>query len=286
MNKGKIENLFEFASRISAGEERDGFTYVYRGHAKLGWKLQAKVHRTFKFAQSENRLLMDLIEHTPEDFAGDTTTLERLVRSAHHGLPTRLLDASFNPYIALFFACREQEFLADDSEVIRIGISKELVKDYDSDTISCVSNLARLEEFQRKQIVAFIIGNRVDGDVETVEIEKFNKFFPVIKIADFVRREKSYFENKIKPLSLWQPHMVLPKKSNRRILAQSGAFLVAGLMNEIRGGASKGFSVEKFIINAKSKKLIINDLDAININLSSVFPDIDNVARYLSDKYA
>jgi hypothetical protein len=49
------------------------------------------------------------------------------------------------------------------------------------------------------------------------------------RLHQFIRSEKPYFQPIINPIDLFVPYYVHPKMSNRRILAQSGAFILYGL---------------------------------------------------------
>jgi FRG domain len=113
-----------------------------------------------------------LIAHYDE-FQGDQYCFDRLVRMQHYGLPTRLLDISGNPLVALFFACFCAPELAEiDGEVILFRVSSEKVKYYDSDTVSCLANLSRQRQFSYG-IVSF-------GDSDSTIPQQFRR----IRIKD------------------------------------------------------------------------------------------------------
>jgi len=74
------------------------------------------------------------------------------------------------------------------------------------------------------------------------------------------------------------------KKSNNRISSQSGAFLLFGLDAVLDEKGTPEIQVSRIAVANKSS--ILRELDLININESTVFPYIENSAKYVAQKYA
>jgi len=96
-------------------EELANAGWAFRGQANASWQLESSLTRYLKnfggppteWARREKRSLHTfkrkahiLLPRTPEE--GET--LEWLALMQHHGTPTRLLDFSWSPYVAAFFA--------------------------------------------------------------------------------------------------------------------------------------------------------------------------------------
>ena len=64
------------------------------------------IFRTPNGVEKEHLLFHDMVAHEPQSFSECKSTLDYLVQMQHYGLPTRLLDMTINPLVALYFACQ------------------------------------------------------------------------------------------------------------------------------------------------------------------------------------
>ena len=155
---------------------------------------------------------------------------DKLVRMQHFGLPTRLLDVSLNALVALYFATDPGPAggKPSDGMVTAFAIPPEHEKYYDSDSVSCIANLANMTSEEKTEINR--LRESLKGDISSARnIKKFNKDDVIKRLHQFIRSEKPYFQPIMNPIDLFVPYFVHPKMSNRRILAQSGAFILYGL---------------------------------------------------------
>ena len=255
------------------GTEKDGSAELfYRGHSdKDGFKLRPRAFRFPFYKKNEDRLFRELLVLNPDDFAGDMSTLDKLVRMQHHSLPTRLLDITTNPLMALYFACKG--YPKKLGEVIVFKIKRDEIKFYDSDTTSCIANLAKLS-------------SEYKSEIDTSLAKKaFNDSHPIQMLLHFIKEEKPYFQPIIDPKDMNSVVCVRTKFNNSRIASQVGASLLFGLDARLPEDGSAQIAVERIPIAAGKKGGILRELDTLNINESTVFPYIENSAKYLAAKY-
>jgi len=260
----------------------------YRGQRNSSWQNVAGILRPeFKaLLGDEKRAIRKLISVQPHEFAPDETMLDKLVRMQHFGLPTRLLDVSRNAMVALFFATdpgpRDSE--PSDGMVTAFAIPPELEKYYDSDSVSCIANLANMtaeEKDEIYQLTESLAGDKSDAR----NIKKFNEDGVIERLLQFIRAEKGYFQPIMKPMDLFVPYYVHPKMSNRRILAQSGAFILYGIVPPKAMFFPYEIEETKFVVPQGEKLVIREALDNIGINESTLFPEIDKAAARIKNSY-
>jgi hypothetical protein len=98
--------------------------------------------------------------------------------------------------------------------------------------------------------------------------------------------EKPYFLDIAEPRDLFKYYFVYPSKNNPRLIAQSGAFVVAGLLRYKFPERSNGLKVTKIKIPADRKDGILEQLDALNISSRSLFPEIESASKYIKKRWS
>ena len=271
MDNNVTEDLTNFIDKVSKIPRKKGHTLFFRGHANQNFSALPAVFRPIpnsslaeKYIDKEANLFHNMIMQCPDEFKESVSTFDHLVKMQHYSLPTRLLDITTNPLVALYFACCEYIDIEDgfNGEVIVYQIPNSDIKFYNSDTVSIVSNLSQLNN-------AF----NFDEDKE--------------KLLQIIKNENPYFIDQIDKNDLTKVICVQPKQDNRRIIKQSGAFLLFGMGDELEKNTSakipNSFVLREHNISIprKNKTQFLASLEHLAISEATLFPEIDNVAKFL-----
>lgn len=277
----KVDSVTSFLSLVFS-QNSPKHIRCYRGQSSKDWILKPSVMRGLR-KDAEKQIFSELMTEAPGEFSGDRLMFEKLVRAQHYGLPTRLLDVSLNPLVALYFACDERNHHDKDGVVQLLDFAEERVRFADSDTVSLICNLARLSDSEQNEISQFIKIKKPSNEAGKSE---FRKLDAMKRLTQFIRVEKPYFTDTANHLDLIKYYFVHPAKNNRRVIAQSGAFVAAGLLKYEKAGRNgKGFALSNIVIPASLKEKILEQLDVLNINSRTMFPEVEFVSKYIKRKW-
>lgn len=275
---------------------------VFRGHRDKNFDAIPSTFRNDGWIKSEDKMLRSLLASHPDEFEKDQTTFERLVRAQHYGLPTRLLDVSKNPLVALYFACSGTNTDRLNGEVIVFSPDPSQQMFFDSETVSCLANLALMNSSQTKLMRDTLLSVRDELLEEEVEARKARSPIEDLKelsdryfhqnltrltnLITLVKEEKPNFGLPINPYDLSNVVYVEPRMLHSRLRAQDGAFLLYGLFHETDEYLfQEPIEITEIYVSAKAKPKILNELSSLGISEETLFPEIDRSALQIGRKY-
>jgi len=268
----EINNVAKFVSEIEKiydnnTEKKEIF---FRGHSNINYNAIPSIFRNEYYYNNEYEMYRDLILQCSDYFEKLNTRFDILSFMQHYGLPTRLLDVTTNALIALYFACENTKGMGEVEVFI---VDKESVKYPNDAEIKVLSCIPMFEDKDKTKIYNYCVSNNNE--------EIFQDFVTEVSI------EKKISESKIKD-TLTRNFFVIPKMDNARITRQKGAFVLFGISEEYNKikGICKYKSKEILYIKSGKKKNILKNLHRIGIDKSFVYPEIDDVASYLKEKYS
>jgi len=238
--------------------ERFSENWAFRGQADACWVLNNAIERT-TFIQFHKGIEAEFVaefQRGARNYLSKDETpghlIEWLALMQHHGAPTRLLDLTKSPYIAAYFAfefCEEKK----DQNVAVWGVNINYLKNRSLEILS--------REF----------GEALEESKNLINEDLFEKIF-------YQNNKKLVFP-------------VEPFRMNRRYSLQQSVFISTGisdvpLMDQLHFlGDSIEQSVVKIEMPTTSKKEALRELQQMNLNRASLFPDLDGYALSLKLRY-
>lgn len=267
-NIGTVATLNNHINQIYKilGNKVDDYYVFYRGHADSDYAPIPSIYRknpvTGKsYIEQEESFCSGIVRECPAEFEKSGTAFEMLVKMQHYELPTRLLDITENPLVALYFACLEPSTKGNNGQLLIYFIHKDDVVNYNDLQVGALSSISflpagMLEKATDKKPLNSLLHNM---KIYTDQLPYLNDLSDLDKVL-----------------------CVLPKKSNPRIMRQQGAFFLYGIKNGKKSDIST-LKIEPFILTVsnESRQTILKHLERYAISEKYLFPEIDNVAHYL-----
>lgn len=284
----EIESFDEYLNTIHSelGQNGDGKRRLYfRGQSKRateGYPLTPSVARykhlgSLSLAEREQKEcevletfsnhLLTYVQHRPQ------TAWEELAIAQHHGLPTRFMDWTTNPLVALYFAVRNTSGRSADSAVYVL-----------------ISNPKRYADLKRGQAAQVKpVGDAATESAGGPEDDAYADFStdditPVAATADTTTpTDSTELSADVGPLELPTPFKISeniiydPPHVSPRIRAQDGVLLAC--WQPMQPLDEKDYL--EIVIKQAAHEDIRRRLDQYGVFDKQLFPDLDGIAKWL-----
>ncbi|MDY0035527.1 MAG: FRG domain-containing protein [Zoogloea oleivorans] len=287
----KIINSFDAYLKVIHEEfpRTNGNRLYYRGQGKRaeeGFDLKPSVarypqlkklslpQREYKEAEvleTFSNHLLTYVQHRPQ------TAWEELAIAQHHGLPTRFMDWTTNPLVALYFATRQTE---KDNDGARV----------DSAVYVLISNPKRYADLRRGQAAQVKpAGDAATESATAPEDDAYADFgaedtTPVESIDDNMAVADSVeLSADVGPVELPTPFKISeniiydPPHVSPRIRAQDGVLLAC--WNPMQSLDERDYL--EIVIQQTAHESIRRRLDQYGVFDKQLFPDLDGIAKWL-----
>lgn len=271
-------NIKKLSTFISEIEEMDNSQFFYRGHSDVNYISQPSIFRN-GYYKYEYYMYQELVVRCQENFVNCNSHFDFLKLMQHYGLPTRLLDLTLNPLVALYFACENDD---EVGEVIVYSVDTGDIKYEKSDTLTIISCLPMFKYDEQQMIFENRSNFKSDSIIDDKNI--------VSRFMDEIHIEKPSFTLRIDEKDFCQTIFVMATRNNHRIYNQKGAFAAFGLPeNKFTNDKTANNPINNYryrkngkkviyYIESKIKGKILKELKKIGIDKSYIYPEIDDVA--------
>ena len=271
------ELLSQYAWNERIGRYRS--QYVFRGLSSADYALEAGITRFVGGTgqwELEGHLLRNFLKYAQQDIEIPKSPYYRLAIAQHHGLPTRLIDWTYSPAVAAFFATggrrdadgviwavdyvRVHERLPDALRRVLDRLNTDL---FDADL---------LDDVTRQLLDRY--SDEVGGSPRGGVLEMFDM---LEAIEAFVAEQSDDY------VVFFEPPAIDQRIVNQAALfsSQSNPTVAMDAWLERRPELYR-----RIIVPAERKTEFRDRLDQWNVNRRTLFPGLDGIASWLTDYYA
>lgn len=250
-----ITDTNSFIEKLNKLERIKDNTFFYRGHSNINYVTQPSVFRE-NYYQHESEMYQELLVKCPNDFKKCKSKFEHLKLMQHYGLPTRLLDVTLNPLIALYFACSGS--YNDNGEVIIYDVPKNDIETEENTTLEILSSLSTFEyEVQKKMYLRYLVIKCIK------KFKEYGMLYNNLNHLNYHKDRKTFF----RPYLDKQKKLLQMIKSILKITSNlESEWIINILINQIEG-IYQTISNNDVICNEKERK---NPFEPITCNVERI----------------
>lgn len=243
--------------------------FLFRGEAKADYTLIPALYRTTTSQDITYKIYMESdcersIIHqfiTEAMSYADSISTEDIFRwvqyAQHFGVPTRLLDWTANPLVALYFACCSNPQANGKIYILHPDLYAQIVNKDNKNNM---------------------IGKTIKDEVYKTIWEKEKTFsYPIIF-------KPYYFDKRMSAQSSWFMVWGERKKPLDKIIEElemsgkgSSWFRVRNKEGIIYETTQEDTALSSIVIPSDNKKMILHELNRVNINKATLFPGLDGI---------
>lgn len=250
-----MELMYEQEYRPELQRYRD--LHVYRGESNASYTLSTSLMRNCKSLsrQLEMPMLQNFTKYAVlEEPIIEGNVWKQMIVGQHHGFPTRLLDWSFSPLMALHFATTEQDLdKMDDHDAVVWRIDIHELHD----------NLP--DKYQ----------------------QVMKKYSTTVFSVDMLREACESLEQYDEDMQANHMLIIEPPSLDRRIISQYSFFSVvpSGMKDIVKFLNVNTGKTVRYVIAKEIRWQIRDFLDHQNITERIVYPGLDGLSRWLGRHY-
>lgn len=314
MNKVTINNLKEYVEKICELNRKtikaipiNNEVLLYRGHSDESYEIEPSLSRGREQSTSISlfnyeRDMIEMAQYKrPDVFRSDLRPLEILALLQHYGIPTRLLDVSENPLVALYFACSTQTKKNKNGEVIVFTHNEKSVVTYP--IVNAIADTYRIVGGLNTEMTMSVFLEKASKQPyfyeqsTSVDILLSRKIEKDENAPDWMKNPDQWVKSCCeKPLFVYAPIKL------QRQQAQSGRYILFPnrIAKSIYDESELAFSseiapIEKdnsciktlFSIPADAKSQLLQELNMLGINKETLFPDnIDILCESIKNRFS
>lgn len=284
-----LDIMGRYRTQFSQTHRNDDF--IFRGVGNSSWPLLPGIFREYSEPQKSSvvaggsisgkiysALEWEILAHFKKEACGFLPHISQsddftwLQYAQHYGVPTRLLDFTSNPLVAMYFCCQSES---------------------ENDGAVWIINALNFDRWSTSEPFCTELG------------PDYTREASIHSVLQEMRGEFDYGELRGEPRPQKQyPFVFIPPYIDQRMSAQSSRFMLWGhdhsalealageknWMELLSDGITYSIAndmrfISRIIIPADCKRNIMKELDLLDINEKAVFPGLDGLGRYINKYY-